>query len=419
MPHTTTTSFDQFALMPELKAAVADMGYARPTPIQAESIPVALAGRDLIGCASTGTGKTAAFVLPILQRLSRAGRGKCRALVLAPTRELALQIDEQVLALGYHVGLTAVSVVGGMDMRPQERALRAGAEIVVATPGRLLDHMRFAYVDLAGLEVLVLDEADRMLDMGFLPDIRRILAVLPSERQTMMFSATMAPAIVDLAGAILRDPVKIVVGAQRPAAGIVQSVYPVAEARKLALLTTLLRHEAMRSVLVFVKRKSDADRVARQIVRSGVRATSIHADRSQDERIAALESFRRGATPVLVATDVASRGIDVEGISHVVNLNVPFSADDYVHRGGRTARAGAVGEVITFVSPEEEHELVEIEKRIGSALPRVFLPSFDHGVHEHVPPGVSTEARDRPHRQRSRGYAAPPGRRRRRGRSPR
>ena len=398
---TTTASFDDFPLIAELRAAVSDMGYTRPTPIQAEAIPVGLAGRDLIGCASTGTGKTAAFVLPILQRLAAAARGKCRALVIAPTRELALQIDEQVLALGYHVGLSAVSVVGGLDMRPQERALRAGAEIVVATPGRLLDHQRFGYVDLAQLEILVLDEADRMLDMGFLPDIRRILALLPSERQTMMFSATMAPPILDLARAILRDPVKIIVGHQKPAAGIVHSVYPVAEDRKLALLGTLLRHEAMRSVLVFVKRKVDAERVARVIARAGIVAGRIHADRTQGERIAALESFRRGDTAVLVATDVAARGIDVEGISHVINVNVPFSPDDYIHRGGRTARAGAGGEVITFVSPGEERELVAIERAIGAALPRVFLPSFDHGIHEHVPPPVAAGADGRWRRPRS------------------
>ena len=412
-----THSFDEFALRPDLKAAVGDMGYTRPTPIQAEAIPVALAGRDLIGCASTGTGKTAAFVLPILQRLASGPRGKCRALVLAPTRELALQIDEQVLALGYHVGLSAVSVVGGLDMRPQERALRAGAEIVVATPGRLLDHQRFGYVDLSQLEILVLDEADRMLDMGFLPDIRRILALLPSERQTLMFSATMAPPILDLARTILRDPVKIVVGHQKPAAGIVHSVYPVAEHRKLALLTTLLRHEAMRSVLVFVKRKIDAERVARALSRAGVAAGRIHADRSQAERIAALEAFRRGDTAVLVATDVAARGIDVEGISHVVNVDVPFSADDYIHRGGRTARAGAGGEVITFVSPAEERELVPIERAIGAALPRVFVPSFDHGAHERVPPPVSDgrPARDGQRSRRGRGGGGGGGGRRRRG----
>jgi ATP-dependent RNA helicase RhlE len=284
-------------------------------------------------------------------------------------------------------------VVGGLDMRPQERALRAGAEIVVATPGRLLDHMRFGYVDLTGLEMLVLDEADRMLDMGFLPDIRRILAALPVERQTLMFSATMAPAILDLARAILRDPVKVLVGAQKPAAGIVHSVYPVAEERKLALLTTLLRHEAMRSVLVFVKRKVEAERLARAVMRSGIRANRIHADRAQEDRIAALESFRRGDTAVLIATDVASRGIDVEGISHVINVNVPFSADDYIHRAGRTARAGAGGEVITFVAPQEERELADIERVIGTALPRVFLPSFDHGAHERVPPPVETARR--------------------------
>ena len=388
-----TTSFSDFDLIPALMEAVADMGFSRPTPIQAEAIPVGLAGRDLIGCASTGTGKTAAFLIPILQRLSTGPRNICRALLLSPTRELAMQIDEQALAIGYHVGLTAVSVVGGVDMRPQERALRAGAEIVVATPGRLLDHMRFDYVDLTHLEVLVLDEADRMLDMGFLPDIRRILRALPAERQTLMFSATMAAEIRQLANDILRDPVPILIGPQKPASGIVQSVYPVAQSRKVALLTTLLQRQPMRSVLVFVKRKVDADRLARAVTRSGVPATSIHSDRRQEDRIAALEAFRRGDYPVMIATDVAARGIDVEGISHVVNVNVPFSADDYIHRAGRTARAGAGGEVITFVAPEEERELLEVERAIGSTLPRVFLPSFDHGVHERVPPPVETEAR--------------------------
>jgi len=388
-------AFHDFALIPALTEAVADMGYTRPTPIQAEAIPVALAGRDLIGCASTGTGKTAAFMLPILQHLHAGERGRCRALVLSPTRELAMQIDEQALAIGYHIGITAVSVVGGVDMRPQERALRAGAEIVVATPGRLLDHMRFDYVDLSGLAILVLDEADRMLDMGFLPDIRRILRALPTERQTLMFSATMAPEIRALANDILRDPVVIMVGAQKPASGIVQSVYPVAQSRKAPLLTTLLKREAMKSVLVFVKRKADADRLARQVSRSGVAATSIHSDRRQEDRIAALESFRAGRFPVLIATDVAARGIDVAEISHVVNFDVPFSADDYIHRGGRTARAGAVGEVITFVAPEEEDDLCTIERTIGTTLPRVILPSFDHGTHEHVPPPVDARGSGR------------------------
>ena len=391
-----TTTFSEFALLPALTEAVADMGYTRPTPIQAEAIPVALAGRDLIGCAATGTGKTAAFLLPILQRLSQGARNVCRALILSPTRELAMQIDEQALAIGYHLGLTAVSVVGGVDMRPQERALRAGAEIVVATPGRLLDHMRFDYVDLSALEVLVLDEADRMLDMGFLPDIRRILRALPVDRQTLMFSATMASEIRQLANDILRDPVPILIGGpQRPASGIVQSVYPVAQDRKTALLTTLIQRQEWRSVLVFVKRKADADRLARAVTRGAAPATSIHSDRRQEDRVAALEAFRRGDYPVLVATDVAARGIDVEGISHVVNFDVPFSPDDYIHRGGRTARAGAVGEVLTFVAPEEEDELLSIEKAIGITLPRIILPNFDHGVHERVPRPVAGDERGR------------------------
>jgi ATP-dependent RNA helicase RhlE len=414
------TSFASFHLISALAEAVRDMGYVRPTPIQAEAIPVGLAGRDLIGCASTGTGKTAAFLLPILQRLSTSARGKCGALVLSPTRELAMQIDEQALALGYHVGITAMAVVGGVDMRPQERALRAGATIVVATPGRLLDHMRFGYVDFSALEVLVLDEADRMLDMGFLPDIRRILRALPEERQTLLFSATMAPEIRRLADDILRDPVVIMVGAQKPASGIVQSVYPVAPMRKAALLTKLLQREGMRAVLVFVKRKIDADRLARTVTRSGVPATSIHSDRRQEDRTAALEAFRRGQYPVLIATDVASRGIDVEGISHVVNFDVPFSSDDYIHRAGRTARAGAAGEVVTFVAPEEEAGLLAIEKAIGTVLPRVILPNFDHGRHEQVPPALApTEERRhgrgrRPDRERpvrqdgSRGHERAP-----------
>jgi len=383
-----SASFDELQLIPDLQAAVADMGYTRPTPIQAEAIPVALAGRDLIGCASTGTGKTAAFLLPILQKLTEEGGGRCRALIISPTRELALQTDEQIFALGHHVGLSAAPVVGGVDMRPQERALRAGADIVVATPGRLLDHMRFGYVDLSQVEVLVLDEADRMLDMGFLPDIRRILHALPAERQTMMFSATMAPEILRLAGDILRDPVTIMVGAQKPASGIVHSVYPVAEERKPALLVALLQRDAMQSVLVFVKRRADADRLARIVGRGGIRTGSLHADRTQPERIAALEAFRSGKVRVLIATDVAARGLDVEAISHVVNFEVPFSADAYVHRGGRTARAGAAGEVVTFVSRREEDDLRAIEKSIGAVLPRVFLPNFDHGAHEHVPPAV-------------------------------
>jgi ATP-dependent RNA helicase RhlE len=397
------TSFLSFDLIPQLREAVADMGYTRPTPIQAEAIPVGLAGRDLIGCAQTGTGKTAAFLLPILQRLHTAVRGKCGALILSPTRELAMQIDEQALALGYHIGLTAVSVVGGVDIRPQERALRAGAEIVVATPGRLLDHMRFDYVDFSELQVLVLDEADRMLDMGFLPDIRRILRALPVERQTLMFSATMAPEIRKLADDILRDPVVITVGSQKPASGIDQSVYPVAQDRKAALLTTLLKREEMRTVLVFVKRKIDADRLGRAVTRSGAPATSIHSDRSQEERSAALEAFRRGQFQVLIATDVAARGIDVEGISHVVNFDVPFSPNDYIHRGGRTARAGALGAVLTFVAPEEEDDLRAIEKAIGTVLPRVILPNFDHGKHESVPPPIRPGSRGRGDRGRGRG----------------
>jgi len=369
-----TQTMDMFHLAPALAEAVADMGYTQPTPIQEKAIPVVLAGRDLIGCASTGTGKTAAFLLPILQRLQGRRDVGCRALILSPTRELALQIDEQVLALGYHVGLSAVAVVGGVDMGPQERALRDGGEIIVATPGRLLDHMRFGYVDFNAIEVVVIDEADRMLDMGFLPDVHRILSALPANRQTLLFSATLSPTIVDLARTILRDPVTVMVDPQQPADGIAHSTYRVAQDWKSPLLATLLRPSEMRSVLVFVKRKVDADRVARAVTRSGVGATSLHSDRSQAERTAALDAFRRGDYPVLVATDVAGRGLDISGISHVINFDVPRCSADYIHRAGRTARAGATGHVITFIAPDEEALVGEIQAELSMVLPRAVLP---------------------------------------------
>jgi ATP-dependent RNA helicase RhlE len=375
-----TTSMNELRLIPALADAVADMGYTHPTPIQAKSIPAVLAGRDLIGCASTGTGKTAAFLLPILQRLHLRPRGGCRALILSPTRELALQIDEQALALGYHVGLSAAAVVGGVEMAPQERALRDGSDLIVATPGRLMDHMRFRYVDLAGVEVLVLDEADRMLDMGFLPDVRRIIAALPATRQTLLYSATLSPRILQLAGEILRDPVTVMVDRQEPASGISQSMHSVAQGKKAALLTRLLRQSEMRSVLVFVKRKVDADCLARAVCRSGVNATSLHSDRSQEERTAALEAFRRGECPVLVATDVAGRGLDVSGISHVINFDVPRCPADYIHRAGRTARAGATGQVITFVAPDEEIGLARIQADLGLALECAGRPADDAGA---------------------------------------
>jgi ATP-dependent RNA helicase RhlE len=344
-------------LAPEIRDALNDLGYTEPTPIQVQAIPVARTGRDVIGSASTGTGKTAAFLIPILQQLRGTPGGRLRVLVLSPTRELALQIDEQALALGYHLGFSSVAVVGGLNMSPQEEALKAGTEIVVATPGRLIDHMKYPYVDFSQVGFLVLDEADRMLDMGFLPDIRRILARLPTDRQTMLFSATMPPEIRKLADAILRDPVTIAIDRSKPAAGLVQRAFPVGQHRKAALLVALLKHPSLKSVIVFVKRKRDADTIARQITRSGREAASLHSDRTQQERIAALESFRKGECPVLGATDVAARGIDVDGISHVIHLDVPRSSEDYIHRSGRTARAGAVGQVMSFVAPEEEGEV--------------------------------------------------------------
>ncbi len=369
-------------LAPEVLSGVSDMGYTEPSPIQAKAIPLAMTGRDLIASASTGTGKTAAFLLPILHQLAGKTPGILRVLVLTPTRELALQIDEQALALGYHVGLSSVAIVGGMKMNPQEDAIRSGVEIIVATPGRLKDHMKQKYMDMSTVQFLVLDEADRMFDMGFLPDVHHIVSRIPKDRQTLLFSATMPPKVRKLADSILRNPETIAVDPSKPAEGLVQCAFSVSHGRKAALLGTILSYDRLESVIVFVKRKSEADSLARKVRRLSRReAASIHSGRTQKERIQALEDFRTGKCPILVATDVAARGIDVSKVSHVVHFDVPRSPEDYIHRSGRTGRAGQDGEVITFVAPDEERDMASIEKAIGSKIQRDTMPRFDTGLH--------------------------------------
>jgi ATP-dependent RNA helicase RhlE len=373
-------SFNSFDLHPDLLRGVAALGFETPTPIQRDAIPPGLASRDVLACAMTGSGKTAGFLLPIMQRLLGRPRGTTRALVLAPTRELAAQIDEHRQELGRHTRLTGAAIFGGVGYGPQEQALRRGVDIVVATPGRLLDHLGQAYARLAGLEVVVLDEADRMLDMGFLPDIRRVLERLPARRQTLCFSATMPPPIVALAREILRDPVRIAV--ERPAApatGITHTAYPVAAELKSRLLLTLLGRPDTRSVLAFTRTKHRANRLAEFLGRHGVRVERIHGNRSQTQRTQALAGFKSGRFQVLVATDIAARGIDIDALSHVVNFDVPPLPEDYIHRVGRTARAEARGDALTLVAPGEEADLRTIERAIGIRLSRVTLPDFDYG----------------------------------------
>jgi ATP-dependent RNA helicase RhlE len=371
--------FSQFGLHADLLRGVRELGFTRPTPIQQQAIPPALEGRDLLACAMTGSGKTAAFVLPILHRLAGKPRRTTRALVLTPTRELAAQIDEHLNALAVHTPLSGAAVFGGVGMGPQEHALRAGVDVIVATPGRLLDHFRHSYAKLHGLEVLVLDEADRMLDMGFLPDIRRILRHLPAKRQTLFFSATMPPPIVALAGEMLRNPVTINIERRSaPAVGITHAAYPVPSELKPALLAELLKRGEIKSVIAFTRTKHRANRLADYLLRHGVSAGRIHGNRSQSQRTDALTAFKAGKFPVLVATDIAARGIDVDALSHVVNFDVPNSPDDYVHRVGRTGRADATGDAFLFVSPQEEDELRRIERAIGKRLPRITLSDFDY-----------------------------------------
>jgi ATP-dependent RNA helicase RhlE len=373
-------SFNTFDLHPDLLRGVAALGFETPTPIQRDAIPPVHAGRDVLACAMTGSGKTAAFLLPILHRLLGRPRGTTRVLVLAPTRELAAQIDEHRQELGRHTRLTGAAVFGGVGYGPQEQALRRGVDVLVATPGRLLDHFGQPYARLAGLEVLVIDEADRMLDMGFLPDIRRVLQHLPARRQTLFFSATMPPPIVALAREILRDPVTIAVERPpAPATGITHTAYPVASELKSRLLLSLLAQPGTRSVLAFTRTKHRANRLTEFLGRHGIRVERIHGNRSQTQRTQALAGFKSGFYQVLVATDIAARGIDIDALSHVVNFDVPPLPEDYIHRVGRTARAEARGDALTLVAPNEEGDLRTIERAIGTRITRAKLPDFDYG----------------------------------------
>ena len=351
----------------------------RPTPIQVDAIPPAIAGRDVLACAMTGSGKTAAFLLPLLQRLIGRPRGTTRALILTPTRELAAQILQELEELAVHTPVTAAAIFGGVGMGPQEHALRTGVDVLVATPGRLLDHLRHPYARLDHIDYLVLDEADRMLDMGFLPDIRRVLKHLPVKRQTLFFSATMPAPIIALTREMLHNPATINLERKAaPAVGITQAVYPVPQELKSTLLLTLFERGIMREALVFTRTKHRANRVWEFLTKRGVNAARIHGNRSQAQRTDALDGFKTGRYRVLVATDIAARGIDVEALGHVVNFDVPAQSEDYIHRVGRTARAELTGEAFTFASPEEAEDLRSIERAIGKPLPRVTLPDFDY-----------------------------------------
>jgi ATP-dependent RNA helicase RhlE len=373
-------SFADLQLAPELLQAVGDAGYESPTPIQVQAIPLILAGRDVIGLAQTGTGKTAAFTLPIAQRLL-GGPRRTRTLVLTPTRELCQQVERSFTAYSRHTGLGVASVYGGAAMGAQERALRAGVEVVVATPGRLIDHLERGNVTLGDLEILVLDEADRMLDMGFAPQINRVVAAIPPYRQTLLFSATMPPEVEVLARKYMRRPQVVQVGRRSMAATTVQhAVYPVPRDRKSDLLVRLLNQPEMDSVLVFTKTKAGADRVVRHLDRAGISATALHADKRQVERDRALADFKQGAIRVLVATDIAQRGLDISGISHVINYDVPSQVEDYVHRIGRTGRAAQSGDAYTFMAPDEIATVRLIERVIGHDIERVSVPGFDFGT---------------------------------------
>ncbi|MBK9943757.1 MAG: DEAD/DEAH box helicase [Kouleothrix sp.] len=402
-------NFDQFDLDPRLMQGVRSAGYAAPTPIQAAAIPPALAGHDLIGTAQTGTGKTAAFVLPILQRLlkrppqpTNGARGRPRALIVTPTRELAEQINDSIRTLGRASGLRSATIYGGVPQGPQERALREGVEILVACPGRLLDHIDQGNAKLDALDVLVLDEADRMFDMGFLPAVRRILSHVPAKRQTMLFSATFPPEIEQLAGQALRAPQRIAVGISQPAATVSHALYPVAQHLKTGLTLELLKHTDTRSVLIFARTRHRAARLAKLIERAGYRVTSLHSDRSQNQRQQALDGFRDGTYQIMVATDIAARGIDVASISHVINYDIPDTADAYIHRIGRTGRAEREGDAFTLITPDDDATVRMIERAVGRRIHRQTIDGFDyHAAPPPPPPSQPQYGRPPRHEQHS------------------
>jgi ATP-dependent RNA helicase RhlE len=374
--------FKTFGLSDPLVRGILATGFTAPTEIQSEAIPAATAGKDIIGCAQTGTGKTAAFVLPILNRLSHEHPSKrkvIRSLILTPTRELAVQIEQAIRSYGRFLQLRTLAVYGGVNIKGQFNALRNGVDIVVATPGRLLDHMQRRTIDLRHIEVLVIDEADRMFDMGFIVDVRRIIAAVPTHRQTMMFSATVTPEISALAAGVQKSPVMIQIGVPRnPIETITQNIYLVEREQKIGLLLHLLQNRHMSSVLVFSRTKHGADRINRYLERADVESVAIHSGRTQGQRERAMDGFKGGEYRVMVATDIAARGIDITGISHVINYDVPVIPEDYIHRIGRTGRAEATGDAITFVSRDEHKYLRQIERFIGREFAPVECPGFTY-----------------------------------------
>jgi superfamily II DNA/RNA helicase len=379
-----TVRFSDFGLAPEIQRALSDQGYVHPTPIQAQAIPIVLQGRDVMGAAQTGTGKTASFSLPIIQLLlphantsMSPARHAVRALVLTPTRELAIQVAENVKAYAQHTPLRSTVVFGGMDMKPQTEILRRGVEIVIATPGRLLDHVEQKNISLAQVQMLVMDEADRMLDMGFLPDLQRIINLLPKKRQNLMFSATFSPEIKKLAASFLNEPLLIEVARSNATnTAITQVLYKVDEEQKRNVVEHLIRARDLKQVLVFSNTKIGASRLARYLEQAGIKASAIHGDKTQQERIAALDAFKNGEIDVLVATDVAARGLDITDLPCVINYDLPYNAEDYVHRIGRTGRAGATGDALSVFSDKDERLLVDIEKLIKQTITRGELTGF-------------------------------------------